>query len=261
MKQVKLGIVIQARTGSSRLPSKIILPFVNNKSILEIVLDKFNIVDFQNIPKVLASSDTKADMILEKYAINAGYKFFRGSETDVLSRFINVGEKEKLTHLIRVCSDNPFLNTPSILVLINELKRKVETEGSRVDYLSFQNGQYIPTIKSHLGLFAEIVSLDALKNVATITNELVYHEHVTNYIYENSNLFNVCLLDAPHCVYNRFDIRLTIDDLNDFNMLANLYKETSVFADDIEQLVLYIDSCLSFDCKKIMIDNIKKYTK
>ena len=257
---VELGIVVQARLGSTRLPQKIIRPFANKKSILDIILEKFNTTDFQDTQKILATSIVDTDSTLEKYAKKANYDFFRGDETDVLNRFIGVGEKYGLTHLVRICSDNPFLHAPSVKVLINKLKERI-ADGGNTDYLSFQNNRQIPVIKTHLGLFAEIVSLNALKVTATLTNESDCHEHVTNFIYENRDRFQVVFLDTPHCVYDRHDIRLTIDDSSDFEVMSKLYEETKTFSDNIERLISYIDSCQSFDYKSIMIENIKKYTK
>jgi len=36
----KLGIILQARTGSTRMPEKVILPFYDGKSILDLLLEK-----------------------------------------------------------------------------------------------------------------------------------------------------------------------------------------------------------------------------
>ena len=257
---VELGIVVQARLGSTRLPQKIIRPFTNHKSILEIILERFNTPDFQYTQKILATSMIDTDFALEKYASKANYDFFRGNETDVLSRFIGVGEKYRLTHLVRICSDNPFLHAPSVKVLMDELKERI-AGAKNTDYLSFQNSRQIPAIKTHLGLFAEIVSLNALKETAAITNESACHEHVTSFIYENRDRFHVAFLDMPRCVFDRYDIRLTIDNSSDFELMAKLYEETHSFSDNIERLISYIDSCQSFEYKNMMIENIKKYSK
>jgi len=259
-KGLELGIVVQARMGSTRLPDKVIRRFANYKCILEIVLGKFSDPEFQNISKILATSTAEADSIMEQYADCANFVCFRGSETDVLSRFIDVGEKYGLTHLIRVCADNPFLHVTSVKILMDELKNRMAKEET-VDYLSFRNNRQIPAIKTHWGLFVEIVSLEALKKVACTTDVSSFHEHVTNFIYENNDMFNIALLDAPPAVFDRHDIRLTVDDMDDFVMLSRLYEETLSFSGDLEQLITYIDNVQTFDYKNIMIENIKKHSK
>ena len=259
-KDIELGIVVQARLGSNRLPNKVIRQFANHQCILEIILEKFHDSEFQNISKILATTTAEADRIMKQYADNANFVCFRGSETDVLRRFIDVGEKYRLTHIIRVCADNPFLNVSSVKILMDELNNRMAKE-EVVDYLSFRNQRQIPAIKTHWGLFAEIVSLEALRKVARTTDVSIFHEHVTNFIYEHDNMFRVAFLDAPPAVYDRHDIRLTVDDLDDFTMLSGLYEETLSFSDDLEQLIAYIDNCQTFDYRSMMIENIKKYSK
>ena len=37
---MRTGIIIQARTGSTRLPNKMVMPFFEGKTILEILIDR-----------------------------------------------------------------------------------------------------------------------------------------------------------------------------------------------------------------------------
>lgn len=249
--KVKLGIVIQARTSSSRLPNKIIMNFYENQSILDILIEKLKL-KFSDYPIILASSVNKNDNILSEVAFKHGIDFYQGNEENVLSRFVEVGLNKKLTHLLRICSDNPFLNMDSISFLINEL------DNSKLDYVSYCNYLRIPVIKTHIGLFAEIVSLNALLRASNLQNESIYQEHVTNFIYSNEHIFNVKLLESPSEVYSRDDIRLTLDDKEDFDNLASLYKNITS-NQDISFLIDFIDTNEHYKVK--MINNIKKYSK
>jgi spore coat polysaccharide biosynthesis protein SpsF len=257
IKKKSLGIVVQARTGSTRLPNKVVLNFYNERSILDLILDRFSDTDLITYPKILATSTADADRVLESHALSHGFKFFCGSENDVLKRFIDVGETFGISHLVRVCADNPFINLASVKMLIDYLL----ASGDDIDYLSFENSKGLPTIKTHLGIFAEIVSLDALRKANERTVDSLYHEHVTNYIYEHKNDFRVVLIPAPDSVYYREDIRLTIDNKEDFELMANLYAKTISISEDIDRLITFIDVDVQNDYKKIMIDNINKYTK
>lgn len=258
--EISLGIVVQARTGSTRMPNKVVLDFYNGQNILEIILGKFKDVYFYDFPKVLATSISNGDKVLENYSSSNCFQIFNGSERDVLDRFIRVGKKYQLTHILRVCADNPFLNLDSIKSLIDKLYEMKEDDRI-VDYLSYKNIDNLPTIRTHLGLFAEIVSVQALEKVTSLTNEELYHEHVTNYIYERPNLFSVILLPAHKAVFKRNDIRLTIDDEDDFSNIRNLYSEVFGISENILNLVQVIDNSRQRDYKKIMIANINKYSK
>ncbi len=251
-KNIVIGIVIQARTGSSRLPNKILMNFYEDKSILDILIEKLKF-KFFNYPIILATSTNCNDNILSEFALRHEIDFYQGSEENVLSRFVEVGLNKKLTHLLRICSDNPFLNMNAISDLINEL------DDPKIDYISYCNYLCIPVIKTHIGLFAEIVSLSALLRASNLQNEPIYHEHVTNFIYGNPQLFNVKLLNSPYEVYTRDDIRLTLDDKEDFNYLASIYEKTIGNQEDIGFLIDFIDFNEKYKVK--MINNIQKYSK
>lgn len=250
--EIKLGIVIQARTGSSRLPNKILKKFYKEKTILDLLLENLK-SNFLDIPIILATSKNQNDCILEKIAEKFSINFYRGSENNVLSRFIDVGNEFELTHIVRICSDNPFLNMSSIKRLVGNLN------SCEIDYLSFSNHLGIPVIRTHIGLFAEIVSLGALIKADKFQNEALYQEHVTNYIYSHPKQFNVVLKPSPCEVYKRDDIRMTLDDIDDFENLAELYKIAHKNKEDLSFLVDLIDKNEGFKIK--MINNIKKYSK
>ncbi len=247
-----IGFIIQARTGSQRLPFKIIKDFSNGKSILQIILSKLK-REFAEYPIILATSSNLNDEHLNTYAKEFAIDFFQGDEKNVLKRFIEAASEANLTHIVRVCADNPFISAASIKKLLEEFNR------NDLDYISYKNSVGVPTIKTHLGLFTEIVSLDALKFAAKETQDPVYQEHVTNYIYEHPTSFKIKLVPAPDIVFSRNDIRLTIDDIQDFEHLSILYRNTCRFADDIPSLIRYIDQQPYL--KNVMTNNISKYTK
>lgn len=258
-KNISLGIVVQARKGSTRLPGKVTLNFYDDQCILDLIIDKFSDPYFDSYTKILATSNSNLDLSLKSYCRNS-FQFFVGSEDDVLERFINAGDKYNLTHIVRICADNPLLNVMNIKVLIDQLFMRYALNES-VDYLSFKTGSGLPTIKSHLGLFVEIVSVEALRKASMATNKQLYHEHVTNFLYENVTEFEVVLLPAPEVIYNRYDIRLTIDDAVDFELMKDLYAKTTLISEDLNELVSYIDNDIESKYKNIMSDNINKYTK
>lgn len=250
--KIELGIVIQARTGSRRLPNKILKKFYNEKTILDLLLENIK-SKFSDIPIILATSTNQNDSLLEDIANKYSVDFYRGSEDNVLRRFIDVGNRFELTHIVRICSDNPFLNMSSIKSLIDNLV------SSETDYLSFSNHLGVPVIRTHIGLFAEIVSLKALITADKSQNETLYQEHVTNYIYSHPEQFNVVLQPSPAVVHNRNDIRMTLDDIEDFENLSELYKIAYKNKEDLNFLVDLIDKNKVFKIK--MINNIKKYSK
>lgn len=215
---MKDGIIIQARTGSTRLPNKILLPFYNHKSIIDILIENIKHA-CPDKTIVLATTYRSQDDVLEHVADEHSIHCYRGSEDNVLERFIGAANEYGMDRLIRVCSDNPFLQDDTFQVLFNQ------DDAHPADYLSyaFANGQ--PVIKSHLGLFSELTTANALHRVAKATNEKLYCEHVTNYLYAHPEQFNVRLLPLPAILENRHDLRFTLDTHDDFILLQKLYAE------------------------------------
>jgi spore coat polysaccharide biosynthesis protein SpsF len=217
---MKIGIIIQARTGSTRLPNKVLMPFFEEETILDIIISKLKKLQ---LPIVLATSTNANDNILIEFAEKHGIYFFQGDENNVLKRFVDAANEFDLDTIIRVCADNPFLSVEYAEQLIANFKT------NPADYTSFFTSQQIPVIKTHYGVFVEIVRLSALQKVLNLTDEKLYLEHVTNYIYANPNLFSISKVPLPFPECD--NIRLTIDTPDDFkfvNALYCQYKNTTV---------------------------------
>lgn len=249
---MKTGIIVQARVGSSRLPFKVVLPFDKTKAIIEIILDGL-IKHGKKIPVVLATTSSANDDVLCRVAGNMGVDCLQGPEEDVLMRFILAAEQHGFERIIRICADNPFLDVPGTMELLNE--------DDSFDYVSCRLQGGLPSIKSHIGLWGEVVSLEALRKIRKETSSKLYYEHVTNYIYGHPDSFSIKWIDAPAIVYNRHDIRLTIDDMEDFNLGKELLYKMKQAGMEVNpaNIVAFLDQHPQY--LDLMKGQIKKYTK
>jgi len=244
---IKAGIIIQARISSTRLPKKIILEVEKDTTFLDVLLKRLSILK-KSIPIILATSNLEVDDVLEKYSNKHQIKFFRGSEQHVLDRFIKCAEKNNLNSIIRICSDNPFIDVESILEVYENYKGE--------DYLSYKIN-HLPSILTHYGFFCEIVSLSALKRIYR-ENSIDCFEHVTNCIYTNPNKFNVRFIEKS--IDNK-NIRCTLDTKGDFKNLRKLYFDIVKDKPEIGYLdiIKYIEkeSSITKSMKKIIKENSK----
>lgn len=231
---MQLGIILQARTGSTRMPEKVIKPFFGDQSILDILIGK---VKKLNVPAVLAITENPSDDRICDLAARHDFPVFRGSENDVLDRFIQAARKHSFSKIIRVCADNPFLDPESMKTLITKF------EQSDADYLSFQLAGNKPSILTHFGFWTEGVKLSALEKAAQMTSEKLYHEHVTNFVYGNPEFFKVQFIQASPLVFSRTDIRMTLDTPEDFEIQKEIFAQLSTenpnFA--IPEIVAWLD--------------------
>ena len=121
------GIILQARTDSTRMPEKVILPFFQEKSILDLLLEKTKkLVAPVVLATTLNPSDDRICRLAEKHEVPV----FRGSENDVLDRFIQAARKFGFSKIIRVCADNPFLDFTGMQTLIREFDVPTPTHPS-----------------------------------------------------------------------------------------------------------------------------------
>jgi spore coat polysaccharide biosynthesis protein SpsF len=239
---LKTGIIIQARLGSNRLPKKVLLDFDKGKSILQIIVE--NLISKTVLPIVIATTNNTIDDEIIDFCKNFKINYYRGDENDVLKRFIQAATQYNFTHIIRVCADNPFLHPESLMSLYNSL-----LQASDADYISFKVSQK-PSILTHFGFWAELVSLNALQ-YANNEKDHVYHEHVTNYIYQNPAKFKIFWLNVSNKINKNSDIRLTVDNHADFLNAQKIFKQLTT---DFEP-ELIIDKVLN---DSVMISSMKE---
>lgn len=244
------GIIIQARTGSTRMPAKILLPFSEGKSILDILIDRIKAAS-PGLPVIVATTDNPRDGRIADLAAYHGVACFRGSEDDVLQRFIDAADAFGLKRIIRVCSDNPFLLAGTFADMFAASDAHPEA-----DYVAYAFPDGRPTIKSHLGLFAELATVDALRRAAMHSDDRTDHEHVTIHLYSHPELFRCLFMPLPEKLRGRTDIRLTLDTPEDFRLLDELYAR---YDGTVDSLLDLVDGNPEYG--RIMKENIKRNSK
>ena len=229
---MKDGIIIQARTGSTRLHNKILLPFYGGQRIIDILIGNIKQACADKTI-VLATTDRPQDDILAEVAREAGICCYRGDEDNVLDRFIRAAATFNLDRFIRVCSDNPFLRPDSFRAFFEE------HDARPADYIAY-------------GF--------ALRRAAAATQEKLYIEHVTIYLYTHPEAFSVRLLPLPDELEGRLDLRFTLDTMEDFTLLQELYVAFCEQTDhSIHALLRLVEAHPEYRVK--MLENIAKNEK
>lgn len=234
-------IIIQARTGSTRLPKKMIKEFYGDKSVLDILLERLKTIKKEFIADIIvATTDSPNDDAIAKICLSHNVKVYRGSENDVLQRFIEAAQYYNAEKIIRVCADNVFLDVDALTTLACIL------DNSDFEYVSYKTKEGTPSILTHYGFLAEGVKLTALKDVASKTQEPIFHEHVTNRIHSAQDLYQVKLYpieDVIPGLEDHEDLRLTLDTKEDFELqqkiFADLYAKGSSFTP--KEIMRYLD--------------------
>jgi len=196
--------IIQARMGSTRLPGKI-LKEVNGNPLLFYQLERLKgskLIDEIVIATTTKEQDNEIVTFCEQY----GVSYYRGSETDVLSRYFNAAVKFNADTIVRLTSDCPIID---VEVVDKTIQYFLELD--HCDYVSNTLERTYPR-----GLDTEVFTYIALEKAYKEAFLDRDREHVTPYIYTNQDLFEVGFLK------NKIDYsnyRLTVDTEEDFELI------------------------------------------
>ena len=245
---MNIGIIIQARMGSTRLPGKILKPFYGGKTLLETLLE--NLHKVSDVKVIVATSVNKNNDQLESFLRERNELVYRGSENDVLDRFIKAAEENNVEGIVRICSDNPFMDWQGVAKLVEKAKT------SDADYIGFRINEK-PSILTHFGFWGEYVTLNALKRVYSTTDlGTPAHEHVTFHVYKHPEEYKCEWIAGPDFLEGRDDIRLTIDTPDDLQNALKVYSDLKSKDDNftLKDVVEYLDT--HEEIKQSMIKNI-----
>jgi len=196
---------------STRLPGKVLMK-VNGNSLLNIHVKR---VSKSKLVKkhIIAISNNPSDDILEKYCIENNLNYFRGSEENVLDRFYQIVNKENPDIVVRLTADCPLIDS----VIIDKCISLFLSDN--VDYLSNTLSLSFPD-----GLDVEVIAANALKKTWSCAELKSDLEHVTPYIYKNSNfkggkIFKAINFENENDTSN---YRITVDEFDDFLLIEKL---------------------------------------
>jgi spore coat polysaccharide biosynthesis protein SpsF len=210
-------LVTQARTGSSRLPKKV-MKEINGKSLLEIHLERLK--KCKKVSQIIVATTTSSDDdIIYQKAIEWGYGASRGSENDVLDRYYQAVKGKEVDYVVRVTSDCPLIDP----ILVDEI---IEfTQKNNIDYCSNVLIENFPD-----GQDVEVFKFKALEKAWTNSSLLSEREHVTPYIKNNSNFRNGNEFTAMNypCDSEYNHIRMTVDEIRDFELISQLINKLGI---------------------------------
>ena len=166
---MKIVAIVQARMGSTRLPNKVMKP-IGGVPMIELLLArlaKSNQID----QIVLATSTDERNTPLVEHLQKLGYTCVRGSESDVLDRYLVAARQVQADVVVRITGDCPLIDAS----LVDQVIAQFKAEG--VEYLSNTTPASYPD-----GLDTEVFTLRALERASRESQDPFEHEHVTPYL-------------------------------------------------------------------------------
>src|SRR5213595_2820514 len=106
---MKITAIVQARMGSTRLPGKVLMD-LGGLPVLSRVIRRLQRATLVNEVAVATTVSAKDDDIV-KACNDCGVRYFRGSEEDVLNRYLKAGEQFQAGAIVRITSDCPLIDS------------------------------------------------------------------------------------------------------------------------------------------------------
>lgn len=203
---MNIAAIVQARVGSTRLPGKVLKNIGQYKAI-ELLIKRLRISkNLNNI--ILATTKNEEDNELVFFVKKMGLDVYRGSEKNVLERYIKAAKKFNVDQIVRITGDCPFVDPD----LVDQIIRFYID--NNYDYVS---NTLEPTFPD--GLDIEIFSLKTLTESSAMILCAGDKEHVTSSIYKN-NLY------TKFNYKNSYDLsflRWTLDEIEDLETLNRIF--------------------------------------
>lgn len=237
---MKIVAIVQARMGSTRLPDKVMKPIVG-RSMIDLLLSRLS--KSKRIDQiVVATTINIRDEKLAEHIKDLGYICFRGSEQDVLDRYVQAARSVKADVVVRITGDCPLVDPDLVDSVIARYTL------SNVDYCSNVKPPTFPD-----GLDIEIVSFSALERCSIEAKDNFEREHVTQYIH-NSNFFNTELFSND---IDLSSLRWTVDEKEDFEVIRQIFEHFSpnIFFSWIEVLKYQSESPGTFAVNNKLMRN------
>lgn len=217
--------IVQARTGSTRLPRKI-LKKILGRPMLSLMLErlsKSNLID----KIVVATTTKKEDDIIENLVKSDGFDVFRGSELDCLDRYYQAAKLYDGKIILKITSDCPLID-PS---LIDKIIQYFLDNKNKFDYVSNVRPPTFPD-----GLDVEIFTFSALVHAWNKATESSHREHTTTFMHSQPEKFKIGNFFMPENQNLFVSQRWTVDYPEDFEFVKiiyeNLYDDKHVFLMD-----------------------------
>lgn len=201
-------IVIQARTGSQRLPGKVLADLCG-RPVLAWLLDR--LAPSERAAGLLVATTTlPQDEPVAELCESRGVAVVRGHPTDVLARYAAAARSLEADAIVRISADCPLIDHVVADTVIAAFER------SDADLVQNHREPGWP-----FGSATEAMTAACLFRIDAEAKEASQREHVTTYAYDNPDRFSIEYV-APPAELRGPELRLCIDTAEDLERLREL---------------------------------------
>jgi len=210
---VRILVVVQARTGSTRLPGKVLLP-VAGASVLVRMLERV-LAARTRFDLVVATTGQPEDDDLADLVRRFGVRVFRGHPTDLLDRHYRAARAARAEAVVKIPSDCPLVDPAAIDRVLGAFL----ASPGRYDFVS---NLHPPTWPD--GNDVEVATLDALERAHRSASARHEREHTTPYLWDRPDRFRVGNVTWETGLDLSMSHRFTLDYADDYAFVAAVYE-------------------------------------
>ncbi|MDD5509197.1 MAG: glycosyltransferase family protein [Dehalococcoidales bacterium] len=204
---VKVGVFIQVRMKSTRLPRKAMIE-IEGKTVIEHLIERVKMARMPNVI-VVCTSTHPDDAILIEVAKRAKVNWFAGSEENVMERFLGAAKQERVDIIVRATGDCP-LKAPDQI-------------DKAIAHLIANKADYVRLVGMPLGTGCEVFTTKALEKAHSYAIDPNYSEYMSFYFWNNPDVFSMEELECDESL-KRPGYRLTVDEAVDIELMEQIYR-------------------------------------
>ncbi len=232
--------VIEARMGSTRLPSKMMMPLAGVPIIDHVVHRAQACIGIEEV--VLATTVEPQDATLEERAAQLGIACYRGSEDDVLSRVLGAACAIGGEVIVKISGDNPFYHPDYIDPIIAYYQNSDFdfVTNTTMGFSSAWKEERTWPIGTGINVFSTALLAESRQDELTDADR----EHVIKHFVEGPDRYRLGGFHAEGSFshYRRPELRFCLDTEQDLQFLRaifdKLYPTNPLFGlDDVIKLI------------------------
>ena len=209
---MKTLVVVQARTGSTRLPGKVLLPVAGAPALVR-MLERV-VAARSAFQLVVATTERREDDALAELAHRFGASVFRGHASDLLDRHYRAAVAASADVVVKVPSDCPLIDPAVIDAVIGEF-----LAGGEFDYVSNLHPASWPD-----GNDVEVMRFTALEQAWREARAPHEREHTTPFLWDQPERFRLGNLRWESGLDYSMTHRFTLDYADDYAFVAAVYE-------------------------------------
>lgn len=205
----RFGAVVAARTGSSRLPGKALLPLGGRPMIL-FLMERIRATR-EACTVIFATTTLPEDDGLARVVGDAGFPVFRGANEDVVGRYVSAAQAYDLDYVVRITGDCPFVDTETLDYCLKSARQHAPFD------LASTKRRY------PVGIDYEIYRASVMAELHTGGKlDAADREHLMLFMYHHPDLFKLVPLE-PRPEW-RSDKTFTVDTRGDYVLAQEIVK-------------------------------------